>query len=90
MSDRVEKGLLRSLELARITRKRSDNLHAFRDQLRDGMELPVESILPRSCGLELLVEAILPRSGRLELLVESILPRNCRLELLVQPIVPCS
>jgi hypothetical protein len=63
VAERVEKGLLRSLELACVTGERVDNPDAFGDQLRGGLELLIEPILPRRGRLELLVEPILTSVG---------------------------
>jgi hypothetical protein len=63
VAERVEEGLLRSLEQARISRQGPNDSDAFGDQLRRGLKLPVEPVLPHSGSVELLIEPVLPPVG---------------------------
>ena len=76
----IQKGLLRSLELARIARKPADNLDAFGHELRGRLKLLVDSITARGGGLELLLEAVLPPVGAILPLLGAILSSCDRVE----------
>jgi len=90
VAERIEKGLLRSLELARISRERANNSDALSDKLRRGLKLPVELVLPCSNSLDVSVELVLPCSNTLDVFVELVLPCSNTLDVFVELVLPCS